>query len=319
MWRSARRRSVVSSSSGGFSAEAGGQLSWWEVWRPPELGRDREWERLDGLLDSTHFERLPAPLRVARRQGDPSPALFKALPVGQWSNSRRAAWSGCCASRRSCAASPASLASPPTIPASAAFTARRPRVARGIPWAPMRTGASADAGGARTSATRRIRVGPGFAADPPRGVELGQGLRARARRAVELRRCGRGLRGQGVRVEGLLRLARAAAPLHTPMFRNDFCNSLFEAGMTERGRVWWEGAWEMVAARYPRRGAGMTDLWGAEYGGDGGGVLEVGQGDSRSGAGMTEFWGCRRRRGGLEVVTARYPRRGAGMTDLFGA
>ena len=262
MWRSARRRSVVSSSSGGFSAEAGGLGGWWEVWRPPALGRDREWERLDGLLDSTHFECLPASLRdTRRRQGDPPLVLFKALPAGQWGNSRRAAWSGCCASRRSCAASPAS---PPTIPASAAFTSRRPRAARGIPWAPMRTGASADAGGARTSATGRIRVGPGFAADPPRGVELGQGLRARARRAVELRRCGRDLRGQGVRVEGLLRPARAAAPLHTPMSHNDFCNSLFEAGMTEGGRVWWEGAWEVVAARYPRRGAGMTGKGGWE-------------------------------------------------------
>ena len=33
---------------------------------------------------------------------------------------------------------------------------------------------------------------------------------------------------------------------------------------------------------------------------------------------MTEFWEGGRRRGGLEVVAARYPRRGAGMTDLWG-
>ena len=65
-----------------------GQLSWWEVWRPPALGRDREWERLDGLLDWTPFERLLAPLRDARRgrPGYPPLALFKALLAGQWGN-----------------------------------------------------------------------------------------------------------------------------------------------------------------------------------------------------------------------------------------
>ena len=65
-----------------------GQLSWWEVWRPPALGRDREWERLDGLLNWTPFERLLAPLRDARRgrPGYPPLALFKALLAGQWGN-----------------------------------------------------------------------------------------------------------------------------------------------------------------------------------------------------------------------------------------
>ena len=34
----------------------------------------------------------------------------------------------------------------------------------------------------------------------------------------------------------------------------------------------WEGAWVLCAARYPRRGAGMTELWGA---------------------GVAELWGAR--------------------------
>ena len=90
--------------------------------------------------------------------------------------------------------------------------------------------------------------------------------------------------------------------------------------MGRRGVVW-----VLCAARYPRRGAGMTEKWGAE----GALVSRRGVGARRglvvawvpACAGMTVGgWARMGRRGVVWVLcAARYPRRGAGKTEKWGA
>ena len=93
------------------------------------------------------------------------------------------------------------------------------------------------------------------------------------------------------------------------------------------GRGWRSfGGWVVYSARYPRRSAGMTEFWARVWrvgcGGGLGGVLGLLRCGRRWVWDPNQVWGDGRGPrplGGWVPRSARYPRQGAGMTDLWGA